>query len=198
MIITLYNIYTKKSDIIKENIEDEKNIFLNNIYSINDNFFMPFYELVLENAVADAYEYFIELESENNFFYKNISLLNRKKGHRFFRLIAMHHTIKFLKGRKDIFDMKYVKEILFKTFMFNENEKKVFELLFKCACEYEGEFQKLFAISIGKYLFNKGNLGFFTLAFIENFCYNSYNNFMQSFTKYISLNQRIKKFKLCN
>ena len=77
--------------------------------------------------------------------------------------------------------------------MFNSAEKKVYELLYKCINEYEGEFQRLFSITIAKYVFQRDKLSPFALAFIENFCYNSFNEFYNSFTKYISMNRRLER-----
>lgn len=193
MLLTLYNIYTKKADIIKRYVEEEKETYFNRIYEMKHLFYASFYEQCIESTIADAYEYFVELESSNNFFYDNIKYMNAEKGRRFFKLMAMHHTIKVMrKNRMDI-DTAKMKEALIYIFDLCHKEQKLFELLYQCACQYENQFERVFAYSLGKYLFDKEISTPFSFAFIQNFCYNSYMNFMQSFTKYITLDNRLKK-----
>lgn len=193
MLFTLYNIYTKKSDIIRKYIEVQKDFYLKNIYEMKSLFHISFYEQCVESTVADAYEFFLETENKSNFFYENIKLLNEERGKRFFKLMAMHHTIKILRENRMKIDTSKMKNALFVSFELNEDEKKLYHLLFQCACEYDQNFSDLFAKTIVKYLFAKDSFTPFSLAFLQNFCYNSYKNFMLSFTKYISLSMRLQK-----
>lgn len=193
MLITIYNIYTKQSEIIKNTVENEKEKYANNIYKLDNPFYLAFYEQSIECVVADAYEFFVELDCENNFFYDNLKLMTTERGHRLFKMMSMYHTIKILRKKRNNIDPIEMKTVLFHVFEFNEKEQRIFNLLYTCACKYEGEFQGLFNKALAKYLFGKDISSPFTLAFIENFCYNSYNNFLSSFTKYISLNRRLQK-----
>lgn len=193
MLLTIYNITTKKSDIIKKTVEEEKGNFLSKVYQLENPFYLAFYEQSIECIVADAYEFFVELTCENNYFYDNIQYLNQERGQRLLKFMSLYHTIKVLRKRRGDLDPMEMKNILFSVFSFNKKEIRLFDLLFTCACKYEGEFQGLFNKALAKYLFSEDVTNPFTLAFIENFCYNSYKNFLNSFTKYISLSRRIQK-----
>lgn len=193
MLFTLYNIYTKKSDIIKKYIEEQRDIYLENIYEMQNLFHISFYEQCVESTIADAYEFFVETENKSNFFYENIKLMNEERGKRFFKLMAIHHTIKILRENRMEIDTLKMKKALFSSFEFSEEEQKLYHILYLCACDFERNFSALFAKTIAKYLFSKDSLTPFSLAFLQNFCYNSYKNFMQSFTKYISLSMRLQR-----
>ena len=71
--------------------------------------------------------------------------------------------------------------------------KKLADALYYCAKSGESCFSDLFAKTTARYVFGSHSLSPFSLAFIENFCYNSFNSFMSSFTKYLSVNVRLKK-----
>ena len=193
MLLTIYNIYTKKSEIIKTSVEEQKDTYLDNVYKLKNSFFASFYEQAIESIVADAYEYFVEMDCENNFFYQNLKLMNNERGKRFLKIMSMYYTILVVrKKRKDI-DQDEMREALIEAFELNEKEQKLYDLLYTCKCRFESQFPSLFAKAFAKYLFGKDDCGVFALAFIENFCYNSYSCFMLSFTKYFSINLRIKK-----
>lgn len=193
MLFTMYNIYTKKSNIIKRYIEDQKEIYGRKTAQISNYFFRTFFEQAIECTVADAYENFIELECENNVFYENINKLNPERGRRLFKMTAIYYTIKVIRKKRREINAEDFRQALFFVFDFNENEKRLYDLLYTCNVKYESQFSDLFAKAFAKYIFSIDNCSMFTLAFIENFCYNSYSCFMASFTKYLSLNLRLKK-----
>ncbi len=193
MILTLLNICTKKTEFIRESIESGKQFYLDRALNIKNSFFMNFFEFSIESTEADIYEYFVETECENNFFYDNIFLMDRERGRRFFKVMAIHNALKTVKLDSKVIDEKSMEKYIFNVFLFNEGEKKVYRLLYKCIMEYEMEFQRLFSITIAKYVFQRDKLSPFALAFIENFCYNSFNEFYNSFTKYISISRRLER-----
>lgn len=193
MILTLFNACTHKGEIIKRNVEDEKSYFLDMIYELPNGFHVDFYNQVVESTIADAYEFFVELDCENNFFYENLKIMNLDRGHRFYKLMAMYHTIRILRKRRQDIDSEEMKEALFVAYSFDIKEQKLFNLLYSCACNFEKQFPALFSKAFAKYLFGKDNCSIFTLAFIDNFCYNSHVKFLSSFTRYISVGRRLKR-----
>lgn len=192
MIISAYNIYCAKDKIIEKTVEKQKDEILNKVYGLENSFYLSFYELVAEFTVIDAYEFFVELDCQSNFFYDNIQLMDEERGLRFFKIMAMHHTIKMLRKKRHNLDMEDMSNCMFSVYSFDEAEEKLFKLLYLCSVNFENQFPALFARSLGKYLFGKEVESPFTLAFIENFCYNSYSSFLGYLSKYISINRRIK------
>lgn len=193
MIISLNNVYGSKKKIVKVYVEDLKDEYLERIYSLNNDFYLSFFEQSVECTVADAYDFFVELNCENNIFYENLKEMNLNRGRKLFKIMGIYHTIRMLRKKRSFFNVIEFQEVLAKVFDLNEKEERLFELLYRCDGEFESQFAGLFAKAFAKYVFNCDNCGPFSLAFIENFCYNSYSSFMASFTKFISLKRRLKK-----
>ena len=192
MIISAYNIYCAKDKIIEKTVEKQKEEILDKVYHLENSFYLSFYELAAEFTVIDAYEFFVELDCHSNFFYDNIDLMDEERGRRFFKIMAMYHTIKMLRKKRADLNEEDMSQCMFNVYSFDEAEERLFKLLYLCHVNFENQFPSLFARSLGKYLFGKEVENPFTLAFIENFCYNSYNSFLGYLSKYISINRRIK------
>ena len=192
MIISAYNIYSKKDKIIENSVETQKGAILDKVYSLENSFHLSFYELAAEFTVIDAYEFFVELDCHSNFFYDHIDYMDMERGKRFFKIMAMYHTIKMLRKKRDKLIAEDMSKSMFYVYDFDESEERLFKLLYTCSVSFETKFPQLFAKTLSKYLFGKDVENPFTLAFIENFCYNSFNSFLSYLSKYISVNRRIK------
>ncbi len=119
-------------------------------------------------------------------------LMTKEKGRRFIKLMAIHHTIRILRNKDCMLKLSDMRKALFYAFNLCEPEQKVFDLLYACEVMYSGNFAELFSSAVMKYLFEKEEVDNQQIAFIENFCYNSYITMYNSFTKYLSLEQRIQ------
>lgn len=180
----------KNEVIVKNHIESHKDEYLNKIYELENPFYIAFYELSVCNIVADGYDFFADLKCENNFFKDNILRINDFTGKKFIKILSLYHTIRILKIQKDI-NPDEMKSVLFSIFEFNENEQKIFDILLKCAINHENRFHRLFSTAFVKYVFGIEIMSPFSLAFVENFCYNSFNSFLCSFTRFMTLQRRI-------
>lgn len=188
----LYKRPMGKNDIIKSTVEDESQYYFDRVCSLDNSFYLAFYEECINSTIADAYEYFIELRVCENVFRENVYLMTREKGRRFIKLMAIHHTIRILRNKKCMLNLNDMRKALFYAFNLCEPEQKVFDLLYACEVMYSGNFAELFSSAVMKYLFEKEEVNNQQIAFIENFCYNSYVTMYNSFTKYMSLEQRIQ------
>jgi len=63
------------------------------------------------------------------------------------------------------------------------------------ASQHETKFKSVFPQEFLKYVFRKNITDAASIAFTENFCYNSYNKLMKYFSRYISVSRRIKLAK---
>lgn len=188
----LYKRPMGKNDIIKSTIEDESQHFFDRVYTLDNSFYLTFFEECINSTVADAYEYFAELRVGENIFRENVYRMTKEKGRRFIKLMAIHHTIRILRNRDCVLKLNDTRKALFYTFSLCEPEQKVFDLLYACEVMYSNNFAELFASAVMKYLFDKESVDHQQVAFIENFCYNSYITMYNSFTKYLSLEQRLQ------
>lgn len=181
-----------RNDIIKTTVEDEGEKYLESIYMLKNSFYVSFFEECINSTTADAYEYFAELRVNGNIFGENVYAMTKEKGRRFIKLMAIHHSIKILRCRQCALNVTETREMLFNAFNMCEPEQKMFDLLYACAVMYSGNFADMFASAVMRYVFGKDKYGRHTIAFIENFCYNSYETMFNSFTKYLSLEQRLQ------
>jgi len=185
--------YNKKADCIKKNIESQKEIYHKRTDKLQNSFYQGFFEQCIESTVMDAYEIFLEDNTEHNYFKKHRKELDEECGQRFFKLMAIHHSIKMVRKKRKKLKWSEMCEAMCTVFQLTKTEVKLADILYGHACIHDGVFSFLFARVAAGYLFFTPQLNPFSVAFIENFCYNSYNNFMASFTKYLSVNLRLRK-----
>ena len=128
-ITTLYQKKQKKQDIIKENIEEQKYFFLERAEKLENSFYEAFFEHSIENAVADAYEIFLETKTEYNYFEQQLNELNKEKGIRFLKLVAMYHSIRLSRIKRRKLRWREMKRNLYFVFQLNDTEKKLADAL---------------------------------------------------------------------
>ena len=190
MKLVLDRFKTKKTR-LKEYIECSRGYFLDRICVQKDSFQKDFYLHSVESSVSDAYENFIELSCENMLFEENIDALDFEHVKRFLKLMAMYHTLRFSKTRR--VEEACMRETLFSVYELDDREIRMYELMHDVWQDYRKQFNLLFSKAFLKYIFGINNVTPFMLAFVENFCYNSYSRFMASFTRYITVSDRLKK-----
>jgi len=178
---------------IEKDMEQMKDGYMERTGEIKDSFYRSFFELCTESVLADMYEMFLETETESNYFRVHLWELNKENGSRFFKIMALHHAIKIVRKKRNQLDWLEMKQFLYFVYEFNEAEKQMAELLYICACEHESRFLNLFGKVVARYVFATKTLTPFSLAFIVNFCYNSYSSFLSTFTRYLSVTVRLKR-----
>ena len=152
-----------------------------------------FYAQCVESTAADAHEIFLETPLSFNYFWENRDRLDAAGVCRFFKLAAIHHTIRIVRRRKKELDWAQMKAALAEIYGLEEKETELAELLHQCATLYQSGFQELFHKTTARYLFGDRVLSGFSFAFIGNFWYNSYSSFMGSFTGYVPFHIRLKR-----
>ncbi|MGN0136100.1 hypothetical protein [Anaerotignum sp.] len=174
-------------------IEAERERLSGRAYAYKDVFLSSFYAQCAESTAADAHEIFLETPLSFNYFRENLDRLDEKGVCRFFKLAAIHHTIRITRRRKKELDWMQMKAALTEIYELEEMEQKLAELLHQCANLYQSGFQELFHKTTARYLFGDRALSGFSFAFIGNFWYNSYSSFMGSFTGYVPFHIRLKR-----
>ena len=182
----------KKENRIRLWIEMEKEWFLKNTYVIEDPFLEAFYTQCIESTAADAHEVFLETPLMFNYFREKLDRLDQETLSRFFKLAAIHHTIRIVRRRKKELDWAEMKGALIEIYRLEQKERDMAELLYQCAASYQTRFHELFHKTTARYLFGDRELSGFSFAFIGNFWYNSYSSFMGSFTGYVPFHIRLR------
>ena len=182
----------KKEEKIVFWIEKEKACRLERAYGLADPFLGAFYGQCAESTAADAYEVFLETPLAYNYFRENLDRLSEEGMKRFFRLAAIHHTIRVVRRRKKELNWSAMKAAMAEIYELGETEQEMAELLYRCAMVYQTGFHDLFHKVTARYLFGDRGLSGFSFAFIGNFWYNSYSSFMGSFTGYVPFHIRLR------
>ena len=183
----------KRENLVRCWIEEEKDGLLEHAYEAEDAFAGAFYAQCVESTAADIYEVFLETPLAFNYFRENLDRLDREALKRFFKLAAIHHTIRIVRRRKKELDWEKMLTTLKEVYGLEQKEWDMAELLYQCAASYQTGFQELFHKTTARYLFGDRELSGFSFAFIGNFWYNSYSSFMGSFTGYVPFHIRWRK-----
>jgi len=183
----------KKENLVRCWIEEEKDSLLERAYGAEDAFASAFYAQCVESTAADIYEVFLETPLAFNYFRENLDRLDREALQRFYKLAAIHHTIRIVRRRKKELDWGKMGMTLKEVYGLEQKEQDMAELLYQCAASYQTGFQELFHKTTARYLFGDRELSGFSFAFIGNFWYNSYSSFMGSFTGYVPFHVRWRK-----
>lgn len=182
----------KKEMTIRGWIEEEKERLLERAYDAENPFLGAFYAQCIESTAADAHEVFLETPLTFNYFREKLELLNWETMRRFFKLAAIHHTIRIVRRRKKELNWSDMRSAMTEIYGMEQKEKDMAELLYQCAASYQTGFHELFHKTTARYLFGDRELSGFSFAFIGNFWYNSYSSFMGSFTGYVPFHIRLR------
>ena len=182
----------KKENLVRFWIDREKERLLERAYDVKNPFLGAFYAQCIESTAADAHEVFLETPLTFNYFREKLKSLSEAELQRFFKLAAIHHTIRIVRRRKKELDWCSMKEAVTDIYELTAREAEMAELLYRCAVTYQAGFQELFHKTTARYLFCDRELSGFSFAFIGNFWYNSYSSFMGSFTGYVPFHIRLK------
>ncbi len=174
-------------------VEAAREQLLARAYAEEDAFLQAFFAQCAESSTADAHEVFLEAPLRYNYFRENLYRTERETVTRFFKLAAIHHTIRAVRRRKKLLDWTRMQTALTDIYMLTEQEQRMAAILYRCAMQYPSGFQELFHKTTARYLFGDRTLSGFSFAFIGNFWYNSYSSFMGSFTGYVPFHIRLKR-----
>ena len=182
----------KKETLVRLWIEEEKERLLERAYDADDPFLGAFFGQCIESTAADAHEVFLETPLSFNYFREKLDRLDRETMVRFYKLAAIHHTIRIVRRRKKELNWTEMKEAMAEIYGMEQKERDLSELLYCCAVTYQTGFQELFHKTTARYVFGDRELSGFSFAFIGNFWYNSYSSFMGSFTGYVPFHIRLR------
>ncbi len=182
----------KQEQMVCQWIETERERLIKQVYGLGNSFFTAFYAQCVESTAADAYEIFLETPLTFNYFRENLDRLDEACIKRFYKLAAIHHTIRAVRKRKKELRWEEMVSALCEAYKLEEKDTKLAELLYQCAVAYQSGFSELFHKTTARYLFNDRVLSGFSFAFIGNFWYNSYSSFMGSFTGYVPFHIRLR------
>ena len=183
----------EKKKQIAEAIEAERERLLGQAYQLNCPFLQAFFAQCVESTAADAHEIFLETQLSHNYFRENLYRLKEEQISRFYKLAAMHHSVRMVRRRKKEVRWEEVRQGLLAVYAPVEWEMHLLEHLKDCCCFYQGGFSEIFCKITARYLFGDRVLHGFSFAFIGNFWYNSYSSFMGSFTGYVPFHIRRQK-----
>lgn len=176
---------------VEQRAEEIRYYFVKKTSQLKNSFNKDFYCLCAEFAYIDAVNCFAELDCAGNAFYENLETMTDVSWKRFFKILAIYNTLKICIRRKKDLKCEDMQSDMFFVFEFDETEEKFFNILRQMAFSFETRFNAFFPQIMIKYVMGKTYSDACTIAFTENFCYNSYSNLMKYFSRYISVSRRI-------
>ncbi len=175
-----------------EEIDKIRDDYVDKAFKLQNSFCSSFYALLAEFTAIDAERGFCGVFCRSNILKRNIRFMDQERSRRFFKIMAMHHTVQMLAKKRDKLDFYVVSVCLYDSYEMSDGEKRLFELFYRCRMEFPKQFPAFFSKAALKYMFGGGENDIFAIAFLENFCYNSFKIFVKYFSEYISINRRIK------
>lgn len=167
--------------------------FIEKCYHIDDIFYQEFFVQCVESAYADCCEVFFENPTYYNCFldesYRDKYVLVSK----FYKLIAIHNTVCVAGKKQDEIGWQTIRKHLFFVFRCSKKEIELADKLYDYIINDGYQFQILMIKVTTIYLFEFKLLNEFYFAFLSNFWYNSYNNFMNSFVGFIPFSVRFSR-----
>lgn len=170
--------------------------FIEKSYQIREGFYQEFYIQCIESTYADCYEVFFETSTHYNCFLDEACIEKDVLVMRFYKLVAIHHTICMVGKKQNELDWDNIKVFLFFIFQCSEKEMELADKLYEYIVNDGYQFQVLMIKVTTMYLFEFKLLNEFYFAFLSNFWYNSYNNFISSFVGYIPFKVRMDRFAI--
>ena len=113
-------------------IEAERERLSARAYALEDAFLQAFFAQCVESTAADAHEVFLETPLAYNYFRENLERMDEETLSRFFKLAAIHHTIRTVRRRKSGLDWTRMWTGLLAVFSLSGQEQKLAELLHRC------------------------------------------------------------------
>ena len=149
----------------KENLETCRGEFIQKTDAITDRRHNFFYTSMIHCIHADVYDYFLESGCLKAHI-KNISFIEDDRCGKFFQYAIMYCALKFFAQSEDF----SVKNYLFDAFLIKQETYEKFEALI---LQDLSGFEVAFSRKIISEIFNQRS-NTLSLAFVENFFYNSY------------------------
>lgn len=181
-----FDLFKQRDAIVKRCIEEESNYYFTRLEEIQDKFFASFYSQAVCCTIADAYDFFSYLHSRNNVFYQNVKQLTPETGRQIYKWNAMYQTIRFVGGVDTIKSREHI-DYMFYVFEFTSEEQEACYKFMNMYKESPACFEVEFSKKASGHLFDNTAQSPIMLAFVNNFFYNSFKEFMNAYVSYVMI-----------
>lgn len=179
----------RKENLIQRHVVDQSDYFFSRAENIENKDIKKFYIQLICSTMADGYEFFMDLLKSKSYF-SRFGLVDDDKGKKMYKLNAIYHTIRFLEKNEDIIEnTNQFKVDLFKTFNFNRQEKKDFNKFYNLYKDNPTRFDIEFSRHVIRSTSGSKSVNPVSLAFVTNFFYSSYKNFVNSYTSCVGFKE---------
>lgn len=173
--------------LIRKNLDRQYEIYLQRTDEIEDKFIKKFFLQINTCAKADAYELFFELSKQQSEMLKDADGFDSAGILSIYKWLAYYNVTVFLINEGKLIDVPLIKDTFYEIFQPDFDEVRTFlgfdDIIAKGRPVFDSEFSKEFMSN----LLQIKNISPIVVAFVNNFFYNSYEEFMKSFTNYAPL-----------
>lgn len=188
----LFNYYIpyvfSKNNLIQKHVVDQSDYFFLRAENIENKDIKKFYIQLICSTMADGYEFFMDILNSKSFF-NRFGIVNNEAGKKIYKLNALYYTIKFIEKNKDIIENpNQLKDDMFKIFNFSKHEKKDYNKFLNLHKSNPTQFEVDFSRHVIRSIVGSKGVNPVSLAFVTNFFYSSYKNFINAYTNYVGFN----------
>lgn len=179
--ILLQNFFVRKS------LDKQYEIYLQRTDEIEDKFIKKFFLQINNCAKADGYELFLEISKQQNDLFKTPEGVNAETFINSYKWLAYYNVLAFVLNEGRLIDVQLLKDTFYEIFQPSFEEIKIFISFDYCMPQSKVIFDSEFSKEFISNLLQIKNISPIALAFVSNFFYNSYEEFIKSFTNYAPL-----------
>lgn len=175
---------TGKRNVIKENIGENGMYLIDKMPSISSRKARTFFHHSIICCITDAFEYFLNADTQGNVFYKNIDKIVGDAGERFIKWETLYHTLFFTNSIRGSDEVPEFEDALFTIFGLGAVDMDGYYEFKRLLNDDEQGFISKFSGAAIKDIFGVEQIGDEDASFIYNFYYNCYTDFYRTYSKY--------------
>lgn len=174
----------------------QKNSFKERLLYKDSSFYQAFYLQSIETAHMNIEDLFQQPPLSYHYFQINKHLIQESTIQKLYKLIAIHNTIRSIRRNPKNLNWNIISPYLYDSFQFSKKEQAIAELLYSASLIHRSYFQEMLIKNTAHYLFNNDKIHHFSFAFLGNFWYNSYEDFITSFENYVPFQTRMYRYEI--
>ncbi len=174
----------------------QKNNFRETLLQKDSSFYQAFYLQSIETTHINIEDLFKQTPLSYHYFRNNKHLLQESIIQKLYKLTAIHNTIRTIRRKSKFLNWNIISPYLYEVFQFSKKEQAIAELLYSASLIHRSYFQEMLIKNTAHYLFHDDKIHHLSFAFLGNFWYNSYEDFITSFENYVPFQTRIYRYEM--
>lgn len=188
----LYYHYFDRKNMFNKVLDQQNTYLIHKVDNSHNRFCEMFFSCVVSNESIDIYDLLDEMRAPYFSIDKNKYEINKELIKTSYKWMAIYYVINFSNfiENKDI--KQKLNENLFDIYDFDQEDKELYQNLQLLNSESESLFQANFIKYVSQIILKESKVDLIRHGLTYNIFYNSYNNFISSYTRYIDIESWLK------